>query len=308
MNNQPTVVGIGELLWDLFPGADSSGQRNRGWQRRLGGAPVNFAFHCLQLGATAYPVSSVGRDQPGLAILDELSARGISAAYVTEDPDHPTGQVLVTLDAGGKPSYEICTGAAWDAVPTSVALAALAGVADAACFGSLAQRDPFSRSTIQSFLKAMRPESLKIFDINLRQAFFTKEIVETSLKLANVLKLNDEELPVLAEMFGLKGSVRDQLAVLLNTFSLKLIAYTRGKDGSLLLTPDEWNECSGTPVDVVDSVGAGDSFTAALCMGLLHRHRLSAINHHANRVAAFVCSQSGATPSLSDELKEPIHA
>jgi fructokinase len=297
MNDQPTVVGIGELLWDLFPG-----------QRRLGGAPVNFACHCLQLGATAYPASSVGRDQPGLAILDELSARGISAAHVTEDPDHPTGQVLVTLDADGKPSYEICTGVAWDAVPMSDALAALAGEADAACFGSLAQRDPVSRATIQSFLKAMRPESLKIFDINLRQAFFTREIIESSMKLANVLKLNDEELPVVAEMFGLKGSVRDQLAALLNTFSLKLIAYTRGKNGSLLVTPDEWNDCPGTPVDVVDSVGAGDSFTATLCMGMLNGHPLAAINHHANRVAAFVCSQAGATPRFSDTLKKQVHA
>lgn len=297
MNDQPTVVGIGELLWDLFPG-----------QRRLGGAPVNFACHCLQLGATAYPASSVGQDHLGLAILNELSARGISAAHVTEDPDHPTGQVLVTLDADGKPSYEICTGAAWDAVPMSDALAALAGKADAACFGSLAQRDPVSRATIQSFLKAMRPESLKIFDINLRQAFFTREIIESSIKLANVLKLNDEELPVVAEMFGLKGSVRDQLAALLNTFSLKLIAYTRGKDGSLMVTPDEWNDCPGTPVDVVDSVGAGDSFTATLCMGMLSGQPLTVINHHANRVAAFVCSQPGATPLFSDTLKKQVHA
>ena len=286
------VVGIGELLWDVFPEG-----------MRLGGAPLNFAYHCRQLGALAHPVSAVGRDMLGREIRHELSARGIDDAFVEEDSRYPTGTVQVTLDAYGKPTYEICEGVAWDAIPITDGLAELAKQADAACYGTLAQRNPVSRATIHAFLHAMRPDALRIYDINLRQEFYTKETIESSLQLCNVLKLNDDELPVLAEMFGLKGSVQDQLATLINGFDLKLIAYTRGKDGSLLVTPDGWNDCPGTPVDVIDSVGAGDSFTAALCMGMLRGQTLSDVNEHANRVAAFVCSQAGATPQFTDTIK-----
>jgi len=307
MDNRFVVVGIGELLWDVFPDG-----------KRLGGAPVNFAFYCGQLGADAYPVSCIGADRLGAEIRDALAALNVDISYVTEDAEHPTGTVQVTLDADGRPSYEICEGVAWDVLDVSESglcesafdypketnrkpeakLDELAQKTAAVCFGSLAQRNVVSRATIRHFLAKTGPAALRIFDVNLRQKFYSKEIIEESLELSNILKLSDEELSVLAAMFELSGSVQDQLAALLDRFDLRLIAYTRGADGSLLVAPDETNEHPGCPVEVVDSVGAGDSFTAALCMGLLKGKPLSQINDCANRVAAFVCSQAGATPVL----------
>jgi fructokinase len=286
-----TIVGIGELLWDLLPSG-----------KRLGGAPLNFACHCAQLGAKAYPVSCLGRDVPGQAIRRELASLGLDDLYVEEDAGHPTGSVQVTLDEGGKPSYTICEGVAWDFLAMSDRLADLATKTDAVCFGSLAQRGAVSRSTIHTFLDRVRTEALKIFDINLRQAFYSQEIVAASLESANVLKLSDEELPVLAGMLGLVGTTEDQLAALMGAFDLRFIAYTRGAGGSLLMTPDEMDAHPGFPAAVVDTVGAGDSFTAALCVGLLQRRPLTEINDLANRVAAFVCSQKGATPVLPPEV------
>jgi len=288
-----TVTGIGELLWDVFPSG-----------KRLGGAPVNFACHCGQLGAEAYPVSCIGRDALGAEIKEVLASLNVDSSYVTEDAKHPTGIVQVTLDANGKPSYEICEGVAWDVFPMSGTLGDLAQKADAVCFGSLAQRNVVSRATIRRFLKMMKPDSLKIFDVNLRQEFYSKEIIADSLALCNVLKLSDEELPVLAEMFGLSGSVQEQLDALIKTFDLKLIAYTRGPDGSLLMAADEVSDHPGCPGDAVNSVGAGDSFTATLCVGLLNKKPLTEINEQANRVATFVCSQDGATPVLPSEIAE----
>ncbi|MBT8045434.1 MAG: carbohydrate kinase [Verrucomicrobiae bacterium] len=285
------IVGIGELLWDVLP---------RG--KQLGGAPVNFACHCQQLGSTAYPVSCIGQDDLGREIREALDSLHVDHAYVMGDPDHPTGTVQVTLDAKGKPSYEICEQVAWDHLQMSDALAALAGSADAACFGSLAQRNHVSRTTIREFLNLMRPESLRVFDVNLRQAFFSKEIIEDSLALANVLKLSDEELPVMVPWFNLSGSPLEQLQQLRAQFDLSLIAFTRGPDGSLLLGSDEIDDHPGCPGTAIDSVGAGDSFTAALCTGLLRQRPLSEINEHANRVGTFVCSQNGATPTLPPEL------
>ncbi|MDP6490582.1 MAG: PfkB family carbohydrate kinase, partial [Kiritimatiellia bacterium] len=181
-----TVAGIGELLWDVFPEG-----------KRLGGAPVNFSYHGHQLGATGYPVSAVGPDALGVEIREVLLAKRLPDEFVMIDKEHPTGTVQVTLNSG-KPSYEICEGVAWDYVPLTNDLITLATKADAVCFGSLAQRNGVSRSTIHAFLGAMRDEALKIFDVNLRQDFFSKEIIEASLAHASVLKLSDEELPVLA--------------------------------------------------------------------------------------------------------------
>jgi len=306
------VAGIGELLWDVFPEG-----------KRLGGAPVNFSYHCHQLGATGYPVSAVGNDELGAEIRDVLVAKSLPDLFVAVDETHPTGTVQVTLE-NGKPRYEICEGVAWDHIPMSgpelcesafgspkepnrrevAKLETLAQKTDAVCFGSLAQRNDVSRATIQAFLGAMRPETLKIFDVNLRQAFFSKEIIEASLSHANILKLSDEELPVLAEMFGIAGTVSEQLEALCEKFDLKLVAYTRGRDGSLLVAADETSDHPGCPGEAINSVGAGDSFTAALCLGLLNGNPLSEINEHANRVATYVCSQDGATPVLPADLLE----
>ncbi len=289
------VVGIGELLWDVFPSG-----------KRLGGAPVNFACHCAQLGAEVYPVSAIGCDAHGLEIREALSTLGVDARYVTDDPSYPTGTVQVELDDDGKPSYEICEDVAWDMIPTSCALTDLARKADAVCFGSLAQRHAASRETIHAFMEAMRPDALKIFDVNLRQDFYSEAILERSLQHANVLKLSDEELPELSRMWGIAGAANDWLAALAERFELDVIAYTRGPNGSLLMAANTVDDHPGYSVEVVDSVGAGDSFTAARCTGLLKKAPHSRINDHANRIATYVCSQMGATPRLPETLREMV--
>jgi len=290
MIDKKIIVGIGEMLWDVFPEG-----------KQLGGAPVNFAYHCGQLGGLSYPVSCIGTDKLGNEIKTVLNTLDVNASFVATDSVHPTGTVQVTLNKG-KPSYEICEGVAWDNIPHSEKLMELARKSDAVCFGSLAQRNDVSRAAIHAFLNAMRLDSLKIFDVNLRQTFFSKEVIEKSLQLCNILKLSDEELPVLAEMFGLAGSELEQLEQLRAKFWLQLIAYTRGPDGSLLLTADEAGDHPGCPGKAVDSVGAGDSFTATLCMGLLNKKPLNKINDHANRVGTFVCQQAGATPIFPANL------
>jgi fructokinase len=291
MSDQFTVAGIGELLWDVFPN-----------HKRLGGAPANFACHCQRLGARAFPVSAVGADSLGAEIIRALKEIGVDDAYVQTCDAVPTGTVQVTLSGQGKPSYEICEGVAWDQIRLTEELRASAPVLDAVCFGSLAQRAPVSRETIRTFLSCMRADALKIFDVNLRQAFFSKERIEQSLELATILKVSDEELPVLANFFTLQGDALAQLQQLLSKFSLDLIAYTRGPDGSVLVSPNQVDDARGLQVNAVDSVGAGDSFTAALCVGLLKGWPLEKVNLHANQVAAYVCSHWGATPVLPDHL------
>jgi len=286
MAGAPVVVGIGELLWDVLPGG-----------RKLGGAPLNFAHHCAQLGASAHPVGAVGDDPDGAEIRRILASKNLPDAHVQADAAHPTGRVNVALQ-NGKPTYEILAGAAWDHIRFDQNLRGLASRADAVCFGSLAQRSPVSRATVQAFLEAMRPGALRIFDVNLRQDFYSRETLEASLRRANIFKLSDEELPTLARFFGLTGQVPDQLQALRHMFDLRLVAYTRGGEGSLLVTSNETSDHPGIPTEVVDTVGAGDSFTATLCMGLLQNLPLAEINHRACQVAAFVCSQSGATPNL----------
>jgi len=286
MANAPIVVGIGEMLWDVFPEG-----------KKLGGAPLNFSHHCGQLGASAHPVSAVGADADGAEIRQILASKNLPDANVQTDTAHPTGRVNITLQ-NGKPTYEILAEVAWDYIRFDQNLRDLASRADAVCFGSLAQRSPVSRATIQAFLEAMRPEALRIFDVNLRQNFYSREILETSLRHANIFKLSDEELPTLAGFFDLSGEVLEQLQALRQMFDLRLVAYTRGGEGSLLVTANETSDHPGFPTEVIDTVGAGDSFTAALCMGLLQNLPLAEINRHACQVASFVCSQSGATPQL----------
>ena len=295
MNSTCKIVGIGEILWDIFPEGG-----------RLGGAPSNFACHCYQLGNDSCPVSCVGDDDLGEQTRVELGKLGISTEYIQQHDRKPTGRVLVVLDDRGKPTYEIIEDVAWDDLTFTTELKSLASTLDAACFGSLSQRSPGTRATVREFLKEMPEQALKVFDVNLRAPFYSKEIVEDSLELATILKLSDEELPVLAGYFGLAGSVNDQLAALRDQFNLNLIAYTRGPHGSILAGADETDENNGAEVKAVDSVGAGDSFTAALCTGLLRKKSLAEVNAFANQVAGFVCSQSGACPPLPDRLKNML--
>ena len=285
------VIGIGEVLWDLLPSG-----------AQLGGAPANFAYHAQALGARAGVISRVGSDRLGQDIRRRLAELHLPLDLVQCDESAPTGTVTVELTGDGIPQFTIHRDVAWDhLVPTEAALSA-ARAAHALCFGTLAQRDEPSHSTIQKLLSHAAPESWRVFDINLRQTFYTRAVIESSLGFANVLKLNDEELPVLAAMFGLNGDVAMQVSAIAQMFELKLVALTRGPLGSLLYHGGRWSECQTRPVRVKDTVGAGDAFTAALVMGLLQDMDLDQINIAANEVARHVCSCAGATPPLPDEL------
>lgn len=288
---KPIVVGIGELLWDLFPAG-----------RALGGAPANFAYHAQALGAAALIVSRIGMDTFGDEALAQLKGLGLSTAHITRDPSYPTGTVSVSLDASGKPSYTIHENVAWDHLPTTPEILALARRADAVCFGTLAQRSEVSRSTIRSFLKATAPGALRIFDVNLRQAFYDREIIESSLGLASVLKLNDDELPVLADLLAIPGDPLTAMEELARRYRLRALALTKGARGSLLYDGDRFFAHHGYAVEVADTVGAGDAFAAALAIGLLEGRDFDAINESANRLAAFVCSQRGAMPPIPAEF------
>ncbi|MEP2777652.1 MAG: carbohydrate kinase [Luteolibacter sp.] len=291
MKESSIVAGLGELLWDIFPG-----------RRCIGGAPANFAWHCRQLGAEAYPVSCIGAEALGVEMRAELHDMGVDTTYVLEDRSLPTGAAIVNLDEGGKASYEIVENVAWDHLTMNDELKSLAASLDAVCFGTLSQRSAMNRDFIRLFLQVMPEKSLKIFDVNFRQSLYSRPLVEKSLQLANVLKLSDEELGVMVSYFDLEGDTTQQLRQLLVKFDLRLVAYTRGEHGSLLLSADDSSCMKALPSQVVDSVGAGDSFTAALCMGLLAGWSLPEVNRFSNEVATFVCSQQGATPNLPMNL------
>lgn len=295
LSARPLVVGLGEVLWDLLPAG-----------RQLGGAPANVAFHAAALGARAAVVSRVGRDADGRAILARLARLGLDRRHVTTDPAHPTGVVEIEVDRRGKPRYSIREGVAWDHILFTPALAGLAARADAVCFGTLAQRAPASRASLQRFLRATRPDCLRLLDLNLRQSYFSAALVRRLLGLSTVLKLNDEELPVLGRLLGLGGPGRTLPDRILTAFNLDLLALTRGRRGSLLRSRSERHEEPVHPAVVMDTVGAGDSFSAVLALGLLQGWPLARINRAANRLAAFVCSRRGATPALPAPLVRAI--
>jgi fructokinase len=281
VSKRSRIVAIGEILWDLLPSG-----------KQLGGAPANFAYHAHALGADARLISRVGNDALGREIIDRVAALGLPTDGIAIDQDAPTGTVTVDIRPDGQPDFIIHNDVAWDhiSIPQTIH-------ADVVCFGSLAQRSPTTRRAICDAVAATPPTTLRIFDINLRQNYFSREVIESSLKLANALKLNDAELPVLAAMFGLSELIQDQLSELSARFGIRSIALTRGSAGSLLLTDGVWSAHPGVQVDVVDAVGAGDAFTAAWTLGLLTGKSLDTINQEANELAAFVCTQPGATPS-----------
>jgi fructokinase len=260
--------------------------------KQLGGAPANFAFHAGQLGADAYVVSRVGQDGLGREILSRLDRLGLNRDFVAADPDRPTGTVDVRLDARGVPSYVIHENVAWDRMAPTPAMLDLARRADAVCYGTLAQRTPGNAYAIREFLSATRDDCLRVFDVNFRQHYFDAEAVRYALAMSNVVKLNEDEVPVLTALLPRRVELSDFPKV----FDLRAVALTRGPRGSVLFTKEGVHDHSGAAVDVVDTVGAGDAFTAALVMGLLAGRGLDEINEHANRLAAFVCSQPGATP------------
>jgi fructokinase len=299
---KPVVVGIGEVLWDVLPGG-----------KQLGGAPANFAYHANALGAEGVVVSRVGDDDPGREILARLDALALDRSRVSTDPRYTTGRVDVRVDGAGVPEYVIHAPAAWDFIPLDAPLLDAARRADAVCFGSLAQRSPLSRESIRQFLRVTRPTCLRVFDINLRQAFYSRQVLEDSLRACDVLKLNDAELPVVARVLHVVGEPIQSPALstaraLLDRYPLRLVAFTRGHAGSLLLARGgETSDHPGIPVPrLADTVGAGDAFTAALVMGLMADRDLDAINAAANRLAAYVCTQPGATPPIPAALAAEV--
>ena len=287
------VLGLGEVLWDLLPSG-----------AQLGGAPANFSCHAAALGANADLISQVGRDALGEEAIQRLRQRGLKLAGITVDPDRPTGTVAVTVDSDGHPSFKIAENSAWDGIQATVEAQKLASAAAAICFGSLGQRTQGGSAAIQQLVAAARPSALRVFDVNLRTPFYTEKVITQSLELANVLKLNETELPVLSVYYRLPGSPEKQLETLANRFELDVVALTLGAAGSKLWRDGVWTTEPARTVVVKDAVGAGDSFTAALVMGLLHQWETPALLAAASEISAFVCTQAGATPDLPTEFLE----
>lgn len=285
------IAGIGEVLWDVLQDSEE-----------LGGAPINFAYHAGALGAEAYAISCVGDDGRGIAALKELTKRSVSTDYITVLAGATTGYVLAKVDSQGVASYTFPDDVAWDRLVIADTNGTLGQRLSAVCFGSLAQRSPISRKAIVDYLAKLGPNTLKVFDLNIRQNFYSREIIETSLEMADVLKLNDDEIVLLGRMFGLGGDEKKQMSQLVERFSLRLGVLTRGGKGSLLMSPENISDHAGYPAKIVDTIGAGDSFTAATVLGLLKGHSLDQINDHANRVAAYVCSCQGAMPPLPEDM------
>jgi len=293
------VIGVGEVLWDLLLTGP-----------QLGGAPANFAYHAHALGAQAQVITRVGKDDYGREIIRRFHEMSLPETGVQVDETAPTGIAKVELSGDGLAHFTIQEDVAWDHIAVTTEALVAASEAHAICFGSLAQRSEPSRNTIRQLVAAAPRDALRVFDINLRQQFYSRDVIEQSLQRANVLKLNDDELPTLAAMFNLSGSAEDHIERLAQMFGLRLVALTRGANGSLLYQKDNdnnevrWSDCASRPVKVVDTVGAGDSFTATLVLGLLRKMDLDEINAIANEVARYVCSQPGATPSMPAEFAQ----
>jgi len=287
MESKPIIVGIGELLWDVFPEG-----------KQVGGAPVNFAYHAKQFGFNCIGVSAIGNDQLGNDINELLQQKKVNTLIARVE--FPTGTVRVKIDAKGVPTYEIKKNVAWDNIPWSDELKKIAEQTIAVCFGTLAQRSEVSRESINRFLDTMPSENTyKIFDINLRQDFYTKDNIESSLQKCNVLKMNDEELPVVAKMFGCTNhDVEKDCRKLLIDFDLKMLILTCGTEGSYVFSALGTSFLETPKVKVADTVGAGDSFTAAFCASILEGKSISFSHKKAVEVSAFVCTKNGAMPDL----------
>lgn len=290
------VVGMGEALWDVLPEG-----------KKIGGAPANFAYHISQFGLNSCVVSAVGDDKLGMEILDNFREKKLNC--MIETVPYPTGTVQVELDAEGVPCYDIKEGVAWDNIPYTPALEGLARQTRSVCFGSLAQRSVVSRETINRFLSAM-PDGegqYKIFDVNLRQGFYTKEILCNSMRQCNILKINDEELVTISRMFGYPGiDLQDKCWILLAKYNLKMLILTCGVNGSYVFTPGEVSFVETPKVEVADTVGAGDSFTATFVAAILLGKSVSEAHKLAVEVSAYVCTQNGAMPELPVYLKSRI--
>jgi fructokinase len=289
MNRKYKVAGIGEVLWDQLPQGDL-----------LGGAPANVAYHAGQLGAESYIISAVGKDKLGDEIISRLSTKGIN--LLINQIGYPTGTVKVTLDRMGVPNFVITKDVAWDYIELTNESIALAKQLDAVCFGSLAQRNEVSNKAIIGFLNLVPENALKIFDINLRQNFYSKELIHESLLISNILKINDDELLIVGELFGWEGDEDFLCRKLLDTYQLNLLAYTCGTKGSYLYRENEKSFMKTPVVAVKDTIGAGDSFTAALMVSLLNGKLLRDCHALAVKVSAYVCENDGAMPEYQSDI------
>jgi fructokinase len=281
------VVGLGEALWDLLPERTC-----------LGGAPANFAYITTLMGDHGIVASRVGEDSRGLDALRRMEELGLDIDHVQTDREHPTGTVKVELDSKGIARFEIAHPVAWDSLEWTLDWQRLAERADAVCFGSLAQRSAASQNTIRQFLRATSPGTVKVFDVNLRQSYYSQEVLAESMRLADIVKLNDEELPRIMSLG--KFPHRDELSsarLLLSAYGLKLVCVTRGGNGSLLVRGTDASEHPGFRVRVADTVGSGDAFTAGLLHEYLHGASLDLMNEVANLVGAWVASEVGAMPT-----------
>lgn len=287
------IVGLGEALWDCLPEG-----------RKIGGAPANFAYHAAQFGFNSLAVSAIGNDELGDEIVDTFDQNNLK--YLLERVDFPTGTVQVSLDEKGVPRYEIMENVAWDNIPYSPELEEIAKRCVAVCFGSLAQRNSVSKDTINRFLDAMptTEEVLKVFDINLRQHFYCKGTIVNSMNKCNILKINDEELVVVSEMFGYEKnhSQEEVCRKLLNEYNLRILILTCGTEGSYVLTADVTSFLPTPKVEVADTVGAGDSFTGAFIASILKGKSIVEAHKRAVEVSAYVCTQNGAMPLMPAEF------
>ena len=293
MNEKRYVVGLGEVLWDVLPEG-----------KKLGGAPANFAYHAGQfLGSdNTIAISALGEDRLAEETIEALREHNLND--LLPRVPYPTGTVQVTLAEGGIPTYDIKENVAWDNIPFDDDIAAIARNCRAVCFGSLAQRNIVSRTTIQKFLDATPDDCLKIFDINLRQQFYTKEIIQESIRRCNILKINDEELVLIGRMFGYPGlDIENKCWLILGKYNLDMLVLTCGTNGSYVFTPGNVSFQETPKVTVADTVGAGDSFTGSFVGSILSGKSVAEAHHTAVRVSAFVCTQNGAMPEVPAELK-----
>ncbi len=284
------VVGLGEILWDMLPNG-----------KQLGGAPANFAYISSLLGSDGIVASRIGNDSLGNEAVQRLAALGVTTEFVQCDTAHPTGVVQVQVDHAGQPTFVIAENSAWDFLEWTSSWQTLVQRADAICFGSLAQRGPVTRTTIRRLLGSAQAKTVRVFDVNLRQAFFSSEVLTESMKVADIVKLNHEELPRIIQLFGIEH--RDEITsadTLMELHHLKLVCVTRGCRGSLLISQQGLNEHPGYRIQVADAIGAGDAFTAALVNEYMRGVSLPEMNETANRAGAWVASQVGAMPSPGD--------
>ncbi len=284
------IVGLGEALWDCLP--DGS---------KLGGAPANFAYHASQFGNDAYAISAIGNDALGDQTLKEFDEKHLK--YVMPRVDYPTGTVQVELDEEGIPTYDIKQNVAWDNIPFTPEIENVAKHCGCVCFGSLAQRNKISRDTIHRFLDTTPMSCLKIFDINLRQNFYTKDIIQESLKACDILKINDEELVTIGRLFGYPGlDIENKCYLILGKYNLKMLVLTCGTNGSYVFAPGVKSYQPTPKVEVDDTVGAGDSFTGSFASAILAGMPIKEAHKLAVEVSAYVCTQPGAMPKLPESL------